>query len=161
MGSLETPEGLTKIYVELPNHPSVAGESMWAREVGQNRYELRNIPFHAYALNFLDVVEAVAGELDERPVVRRLIRRSGHQTLRICFDESALLEERVPLLRQLGSLGASFEGASQSYYAIDVAPGGNYPSVLGQLRGWQEAGMLSFETGDARAPGSFDDLPAV
>jgi hypothetical protein len=161
MGSLESPEGLTKIYVELPHHPSVAGESMWALAVGENRYELRNIPFHAYGLNFLDVVEAVAVADDERPVVRRLIRRSGNRTLRLCFDESALLEERVPLLRQLRPLGASFEGASQSYYAIDVPPEGDYEGVLKQLRAWSELGLLWFETCEARAPGAFSASAAV
>jgi hypothetical protein len=161
MGSLEAPEGLIKIHVDLPHHPTVGGESMWARRVGDDRYELRNSPFHAYDLNFLDVVQATADEPDGKPVVRRVIRRSGHQTLRVCFNESALVEERIPLLMSLRPLGATIEGASQSYFAIDVEPDGDYVSVRAQLREWEEQGILSHETCEARVTGSFDAHPGA
>jgi hypothetical protein len=152
-------DGLTKIRVELPNHPNVGGESMWALTVGEDVYELRNVPFHAYDLNFLDVVEARAEGPEMRPTVRRVVRRSGHQTLRCCFNESALQEERLPLMMGLRALGATFEGASGSYFAIDVEPGGDYLAVREQLRAWEEQGLLSYETCEARVPGSFDDRP--
>jgi hypothetical protein len=153
----EHEDGLVKIYVDLPNHWGVAGEAMWARPVGQHRYEIRNVPFHAFDLNFLDVVEAAPEGSDPRPRVRRVIRRGGHQTLRVVFHESALLEERIPLLRELRAHGASFEGASQSYFAIDVEPGGDYRAVVDQLARWQQEGILRYESCEARVPGSFDE----
>ena len=160
MGSTEAPEGLTKIYVELPNHHSVAGEAMWGRALGPDRYELRNVPFHAYDLNFLDVVDTVRVPADPRPRVARVIRRSGHLTLRVSFDDGCSLEERIPLLRSLGPLGASFESASPSYFALDVEPGGDYQAICQELGLWQSHGVLWFETCGARVTGSFDDLPA-
>jgi len=152
---------LTKIRVELPNHPHVGGESMWALSVGEDVYELRNVPFHAYDLNFRDVVEARVEGPEDRPVVRRVVRRSGHLTLRCCFNESALLEERIPLLMSLRPMHATFEGASASYFAIDVEPGGDFLAVREQLREWEQQGLLSYETCEARVPGSFDDRPGA
>jgi hypothetical protein len=163
MGWTEDPAGLTKIRVPLPNHSLVGGESIWARHIAEDRYELRNVPFHAYDLNFLDVVEAVADadDADGKPTVRRVTRRSGHRTLRVCFDESSLLEERLPLLMLLRPQGATFEGASERYFAIDVEPHGNYAGICAQLQEWQQQGLLWFETCGARAPGSFDEPPSA
>jgi hypothetical protein len=161
MGWTEDPAGLTKIRVPLPNHSLVGGESIWARQIAEDRYELRNVPFHAYDLNFLDVVEAVAETDDGKPTVRRVTRRSGHRTLRVCFHESSLLEERLPLLMLLRPQGATFEGASERYFAIDVEPYGDYLAVCAQLQEWAQQGVLWFETCQARAPGSFDEGPTT
>jgi hypothetical protein len=84
---VETDE-LTKAHVDLPNHWVVGGESMWARALGEDAYELQNVPFHAYDLNYLDVVEAVVASPDRKPSVIRVIRRSGHRTLRLFFKDS-------------------------------------------------------------------------
>jgi Domain of unknown function (DUF4265) len=160
MSWTETPAGLDKLRVDLPNHPQVTGETLWGKRLGEGLYELRNVPFHAYGLNFRDVVQASPAKPGEPPTVRRVQRAGGHRTLRLCFTEEALLPERVPSLMSLRKLGATFEGASQSYFAIDVEPGGDYPAVCQRLRQWQEQGLLTFETGEARDFGSFDALPA-
>jgi hypothetical protein len=156
MSWMQMPEGLEKLRVELPNHPHVTGETMWGKDVGRGRYEIRNVPFHAYGLNFRDVVEVAEGAEGEPPCIRRVHRRSGHRTLRVCFTEAALLEERVPSLLTLRRHGATFEGASQSYFAIDVDPLGTYASICEQLELWQEQGLLSFETCEAPEVGPFD-----
>jgi len=156
---MENPEGLEKLRVELPNHPQVQGETLWAMPVGGKLYEVRNVPFHAYGLNFRDVVEAEAEVADEPPTVRRVHRRSGHRTLRVCFTEEALFEERVPTLMKLRNLGATFEGASQAYFAIDVEPSGDYLRICELLGQWQDQGLLSFETCEARDLRFFDAGP--
>src|SRR5689334_3280740 len=73
---------LTKVHVDLPNHWAVGGESMWARPLGGSAYEIHNVPFYAYDLSFLDVVEAIPANPTQKPSILRVIRRSGHRTLR-------------------------------------------------------------------------------
>jgi len=133
---------------------------MWARPVGGNAYELDNVPFHAYDLNYLDVVEAVAQSPERKPSVVRVLRRSGHRTLRLFFNKATPDSERVPLLASLKTLGASFEGADERYFALDIEPKGNYEAVRARLDEWASQGILDYETCEARVPGSFDDKPS-
>jgi uncharacterized protein DUF4265 len=152
-------ENLTKIRVDLPNHWATGGEAMWAQLVGENLYELRNAPFYAYDLNFLDVVEAVSEHEDLKPDVRRVVRRSGHRTLRVFFSKAVSSSERPALLETLKELGATFEGATESLFAIDIKADGSYDAVCERLYEWEKKGLLEYETCEARVPGSFDDAP--
>jgi hypothetical protein len=160
MSWMQAPEGLVKLRVALPNHPHVKGETLWGKPVSGGLYEVRNVPFHAYGLNFRDLVEVSADAAVQPPTIRQVRVRSGHRTLRVCFTEEALLEERVPNLMTLRALGATFEGASQAYFAIDVEPGGAYGLICEHLEGWRDQGILTFETCEARDGGSFD-MPAA
>lgn len=152
-------EELTKVIVDLPNHWATGGESIWARPLGEELFEVRNVPFYAYGLNFLDIVRAVASSSDEKPVVLQLVRSSGHQTLRVSFNDTVPESERPELLRRLNAHRAYVEGANPGYFAIDVEPEGDYAAVRAQLDEWEGAGLLSYETCEARVPGSFDDSP--
>jgi Domain of unknown function (DUF4265) len=156
MSWMEAPEGLVKLRVDLPNHPLVTGETLWGKQLRHGLFEIRNVPFHAYGLNFRDVVETTAQAAGEPPLVRRVQRRSGHRTLRVTFTEEALLEERVPSLMKLRPLGGTFEGASPAYFAIDVEPGGDYLAICHQLEELRDQGLLSFETGESGDEASFD-----
>lgn len=133
---------------------------MWARPLGDDAYELQNVPFHAYDLNYLDVVEAVAASPDRKPSVIRVVRRSGHRTLRLVFKESTPDPDRVPLLESLKTLGASLEGADRKYFALDIEPAGDYAAVRTRLDEWTSQGILDYETCEARVEGSFDDKPS-
>jgi hypothetical protein len=97
-------EKLTKVHVELPNHWATGGESMWAVDLGGDLYELRNTPFHAYGLNFGDVVKATADSPDLKPEIRKVVKRSGNQTLRIFFNQPTSPEKISGLLKSLQPL---------------------------------------------------------
>jgi hypothetical protein len=131
-------EGLTKIYVDLPNHWATSGESMRALAVGENLYELHNVPFYAYDLNFLDIVEAVSDREDLKPELRRVVRRSGHRTLRVFLSRTVTSSEGVALLKTLDELGATFERATKRLFAIDVDVKGNYDAVCARLDEWEK-----------------------
>lgn len=148
---------LEKVHIDLPNHWATGGESLWALPLGGNRYEIRNVPFYAYGLNFGDVVEATSDRSDLKPEVRRVVARSGHQTLRVSFKKTVPEELRIELMQQLGALKASFERATKSYFAIDVEPDGDYQATRKQLDSWQEQGVLDYETCEPRVEDSFDD----
>ena len=150
---------LTKVHIDLPNHWGTGGESLWAEDLGGDLFRIRNVPFYAYGLNFEDVVRATADSPDLKPEVREIVKRSGHRTLRIFFDESYPEDGRIELLRQLNEHRAYFERATPSYFAIDIEPEGSYETVCDQLWAWENAGFLSYETCEARVPGSFDAVP--
>lgn len=152
-------EDLTKIVVDLPHHWATGGESMWARQVGEDLYEVRNVPFYAYGLNFGDVIRAIEPAPDKKPVVLELVTASGHETLRVRFTDAVAEADRPELLRELHRHQAYFEGANCSYFAIDVEPEGDYAAVRAQLDEWDADGLLEYETCEARVPGSFDDRP--
>lgn len=153
-------EHLVKLYVELPNHFGTGGESVWAAPLGGDRYEVRNIPFRAYGLNYLDVVEARAIRAGSRPTVLRVLQSGGHRTLRVRFlNESTSDFERVDLLRAFERLGASFEAATRAYIAIDLPPECLHDQVIAELERLQLDGVLEYESCEPRVPGSFDIEP--
>lgn len=152
-------DDLRKIVVPLPNHWAAERESMWARALGNGLFEIRSVPFYAYGLNHLDVVHAVESSADDEPVVLELVRASGHHTLRVYFNGTTRGSEHVELLRQLDGYQASFEHARAGHFAVDVQPDGDYAAVRARLDQWMRAGLLDYESCEARVPGSFDDHP--
>ena len=152
-------EDLTKIVVDLPHHWATRGESIWGQPLGNDLYEVRNVPFYAYGLNFGDVVRAIEPSSDQKPVAVEVVEASGHQPLRVSFTNTLADKDRPELLRELNVHRAYFEGANASYFAIDVQPEGDYAAVRAQLDDWEGRGLLGYETCEARVPGSFDDRP--
>lgn len=120
---------------------------MWAKALGDDLYELRNNPFYAYGLNFLDVVYAVARAADQKPSVLRVVRRSGHQTIWITFIDDSHEDARVELLKELNQWRGFHENANGTYFVVDVEPDGDYAAVIERLSHWRDQGLLSYHTG--------------
>lgn len=153
-------EKFTKVLVDLPNGNGIGGESMWAVELGDDLFELRNVPFHSYGLNFGDVVRAIPDRPDEKPRVLEVVRPSGHQTLRVVFlDDLTNDAQRLEHLRSLARFGATYEGRSRSLFAVDIEPDGDVNAVRDVLDVLLADGILGYETTEPRVAGSFDDLP--
>lgn len=152
-------KALTKVLVQLPNHWATSGESMWARALGNDLYELENSPFHAYDLNYRDVVYAVADDPRHKPIVRRVERRSGRRTLRVVFLEHVSEPQRTLLLKGLDRFGVTWEGADARLFSLDIPGESQYQPVCDQLWAWEQEGLLEYETCEARILGSFDDAP--
>ena len=132
---------------------------MWARDLGDDLYELHNTPFYAYDLNYLDVVYAVSDDPNRKPLIQRVERRSGHRTLRVVFDNSIPAPQRPIQLKALDKFGVTWEGSNATLFALDIADSGNYQAVCDQLWEWENAGILGYETCEARVLGSFDAEP--
>ena len=156
----EEDDQLTKVHIELPHHWAIGGESMWARDLGGDLYQLRNTPFYAYDLNFGDVVRATADGPDLKPEIRTVVRRSGNRTLRVFFSESLDVQARLERLASLVPMHVSYEGATKRLYALDLEPEADMAAVRAVLDEWSEQGWASYETCEARVPGSFDDAPS-
>lgn len=149
-------DNLAKVHVDLPNHWATGGESLWARDLGSGRFRIENVPFYAYDINFYDIVEARALGPDLKPSVMRVLERSGHQTIRVLFDNATSEEERIERLNSLADLHVSYERCNQRYFALDLEPDASANEVRDRLDTWTTEGVLEYETCEARQPGSFD-----
>jgi hypothetical protein len=151
-----TDEQLTKVHIDLPHHWATGGESLWAEDLGGDRYRLENVPFYAYDLNFHDIVEARASRPDLKPSVLRVLERSGHQTIRVFFREDMSETDKLAHLSALTECHVTFERCSGRYFALDLEPEAPVDEVRERLDVLESEGTLAYETCEARVPGSFD-----
>jgi hypothetical protein len=140
-------EDLNKVYIDLPDNKVTGGESVWARPLGGDLYEVRNSPWYAYDIHFGDIIRAQTIRSEEPPRFLEVVKSSGHKTLRVAFPKGMPEAAQVDLLDQLKDDGASYERANALLVAIDVLPSGNYQRVCDQLWAWEQQGKLEYETG--------------
>jgi hypothetical protein len=155
--SEEVDEGLVKVFVDLPNHWATGGESMWAKPLGNDEYELRNTPFYAYGLNWGDIVLAISAEDRLKPEVREVVRQSGNRTLRLYFQNNLDRSTQVRFLEDISELGLSYERATEILIALDIPSESNYEAICNHLWALENDGILEYETCESRSEGSFDD----
>ena len=152
-------EPLTMVHISLPNHWATDGESLWALPLGDDLYEIRNIPFYAYFINWGDVVKAPENE-DQIPEVKEVVRTSGHETFRVVFDSKLNQEAQLSILSSLESFDLSWERCNDCYVALDLHVETNYDAVYDRLSELKRDEILAFETCEARVPGEFDAIPS-
>src|SRR4051794_37782486 len=104
-------ERMVKIVANLPadEEGGPGGESFWAKPLGDDLYELNNIPFSAYDLHLYDIVRAVSPSPDRIPEIAEVVRRSGHKTLRVLISEDTPPDARRRILDRLNALQAFYE----------------------------------------------------
>lgn len=141
---MTTDEDLVKVHIDLGDNPDAGGEAMFAKPLGNSLFELRNNPFHAYDLNFMDIVEAVEDAPHLKPSIKRVVTRSGHRTIWVSFRESVPRDDRVALLKELNAWRAYFEGKEAKYFSIDVEPEGDYDRTLARIEEWRRTGKLEY-----------------
>jgi hypothetical protein len=140
-------EELTKVLIDLPGEKGPSGERLWAKHLGGDLYELRNSPWFAYDLHFYDVVRAVPTKPGEVPRFVKVVRRSGHKTLRVLFAQETAEADRLAMLRELHRWKAFHEHYGGRFYAVGVEPSGDYGAVCDRLWQWEQQGKLVYETG--------------
>lgn len=149
-------DNLTKVHLHLPRNEQVGGESFWAEDLGNHLYRLRNTPFHAYGINFYDIVYAKAQSDELKPSILKVHEHCGHKTLRVFFLDDTSTQERISKLSELNKFKAYHENANGTLFAIDVEPEGDYDAVCDLLYKWENEGVLSYETCEAREGYGFD-----
>lgn len=143
-----------KIRVDLPRHSEVSGESLWADIVKDNYYEIKNIPVFAYGINYMDVVEVVDNS-DGVKEVLRVVKRSGHQTVRIRFIDKKTEEENYQRLLNIKGEGVGSEKWNSNMYALNVTPERDYDKFLDELDLLERQKILEYEAA-GEWEGSFD-----
>ena len=98
-------------------------ETLWATALGDDEYMLDNSPFYAYSVSWKDTVYAPVDEAEGLPTFVRVVRKSGHRTIRVIFDPPVQEgNESDVVLQGLVALGCSYEGANRGYVSIDLPP---------------------------------------
>jgi hypothetical protein len=142
-----TPEGLVKIHITINNDMlGTSGESVWAKPLGNDLYEIRNTPWHTFDVNWGDVVKAVAEDEQKKPEFIEVVRQSGHRSLHILFFEGCAAEEKRTILGQLRTWKANYENADGMLYAVDVPPEGDFDGLCEYLDGLVSDTRLDYRT---------------
>lgn len=137
---------LVKIIFELEpsdwhNH---ATESVWAASLGNGKYQVRNVPFHAYGVGYDDIVNAKPnghGQL----IVQDVAEHRGHSTYRAILNPGTTDEEFERAWNKIGSLGSTYERASDRLIAIDVPPETDIYAAYAALESGEKENVWGFE----------------
>jgi Domain of unknown function (DUF4265) len=98
-------------------------ETLWAFDLGNDRYRLDNSPFYAYSVSLGDVVYAPIDAAEGRPTFKTMLKKSGNRTVRVFFDEPVQAGNDSDILLQgLVAMGCEFEGANPRYVAVTIPP---------------------------------------
>lgn len=115
-------------------------EQLWARRLGERRFEICCIPFFVYDLALGDVVETDTGY-----DLVRVAERSGRSVFRIWFGETRT--PRQDVADELTERRALLEWSSPNLLAVDAADP-THAQVIADYLAEQERGeRLMFETG--------------
>lgn len=121
-------------------------EQLWARDVGDNRFEICCIPFFAYDLALGDIVScAPAGA--RQYVNQNVVEQSGHYTFRVWFGRPSAPALKLEVVQELAALQARLEWASENLLAVDAADWEHAQPVADRLQARQDAGDLVYEAG--------------
>ena len=96
-------------------------ETLWAHDLGSDRYKIDNCPFFAYGVSLHDVVLAPKVPTDGRPTFERVLSKSGNRTVRVFFNAPVVtgnVSDRI--LRGLVAMGCGYEGANSSYVVVNI-----------------------------------------
>ena len=129
----DSDEALVKIALRSADGTDVQVETPWAKRVGDNLYELDNVPWYAYGVSCGDIVEALPAE-DGLPEFRRVVRKSGNRTLRVILKPPANEStDSKAILDRLVVMGCDCEGMNHSYVAVNIPPTANFGDVCAFL----------------------------
>lgn len=83
-------------------------ETLWAHDLGSDRYKLDNSPFYAYVVSADDTVFAPHDDAEGLPTFRSVVAKPGNRTVRIVFDPPVVSgNESDGVLQGLVALGCA------------------------------------------------------
>ena len=118
----DTDHPSAKVVFRVPNEDGLYEvETLWAYDLGDDRYKIDNVPFYAYSVSLNDIVYAPLDPEDERPTFQKVLTKSGNRTVRVVFEPPVEPGNRSDeVLKGLVSLGCSQERANSKYVAINI-----------------------------------------
>ena len=120
-------------------------EQLWARRLGEDRFEICCIPFFVRDIDLGDHVQV---SLDEDSyMIQGVVWKSGHYTFRAWFGNSSnprASEEVVSKRREFGYL---YEWYSNNLLGIDAPSEERAEEISGYLASMEQLSSLSYETG--------------
>ena len=115
--------GMVKVFIE-PSAGSdlVAGETVWAKSVGESLYKIDNIPVFSEAYHLGDIVECEDSK-EYSLVVRRLKQASGNRTLRFQLAQQPNERDWKRLTGRLAQMGVECVIGFTGTCAFNLRPG--------------------------------------
>jgi hypothetical protein len=122
MADAEAPTA--KVLFRVPcEDGSAEVETLWAHDLGSDRYRLANCPFYAYGVSWEDIIHAPFDPQEGFPTFQRVLEKSGNRTIRIVFDDESVESGKAKsVLDGIMALGCDYEGATKTYLSINVPP---------------------------------------
>lgn len=105
-------------------------ETLWAIDVGSDRYRLDNCPFYAYGVSLDDVVHAPFREEDGLATFSQVVEKSGNRTVRVILPGA---EQDDHLLEAPTALGCSYEGMYNTLISVTVPKGTDLGAAIRML----------------------------
>lgn len=130
--------------------PECDSESLFAKKISKELYEIRNVPLYLYGLNWGDQVK-VAYE-NSQLIGKEVIKYGGHSTYRIFFHVDPDEQNGIQLLNRLNQIGCTYERANNSLFGIDVPPDSNIHIVYAFLKEGEQLNYWEFEEGHCGHP---------
>jgi Domain of unknown function (DUF4265) len=124
-----------KVLFRVPEEDGSANvETLWAFDLGEDRYRLDNSPFYAYSVSVGDVVYAPIDPDEGRATSSRVLEKSGNRTVRVILDPPvADGNSSDVVVKELLDLGCSYEGANPTYLCIVIPPESDFAAVCSLL----------------------------
>jgi hypothetical protein len=128
-------EPTAKVLFRLAeNDGSNSVETLWAYDLGENRYKLDNSPFYAYGVSWGDTVLAPRDETEGHATFHSLLEKSGYRTVRVVFDPPVRRgNESNVTLKGLVKLGCEYERANAQYIALSIPPSVDLAKIVEYL----------------------------
>lgn len=135
--------GYVKVAYEIPPTDEEKGftETVWAKPLGGELYQLENVLAFAEHLNLHDVVQCRETK-NGLPVIAEVVRRSGNKTLRVIFREEASDDSCIDVLIELRRRGIFYEKAAFKRYTFNIEPTDDYVSTRDFLKTKETEGLL-------------------
>jgi len=122
------------LFRVISEEGSVNVETLWAFDLGQDRYRLDNMPFYAYSVSLGDVVLAPIDPAEQLPTFESVVEKCGNRTVRIFFEEPVESgSTSMVLLEGLVEMGCEYEVATRRYITVTVPPRVELASVRDYL----------------------------
>ena len=116
-------------------------ELVWSKPLGNNLYQVENVPEDIEDVNLHDVVKCKQ-ESGELPIIIEIVRRSGNRTLRVKFREETSAENAVDVIMELRRKDVFYEKGSLRRYMFNIKPTVNYEAIRDFLKAKEEDGLL-------------------
>lgn len=140
---------LVKILYIIPEGEAGAGqgESLWAFSLGNQLYELQNIPVYADHLNVGDIVHC--DELsDTIPIIQELVARSGNRTLRLIFKDETPDDICIGIMNELSQRNILCEKVATKRFMFNIPPTSDYAWAQDFLKTKEEGLLWLYEQAD-------------
>ncbi len=136
-------------------YPDFATERLWAKKLGQNEFQVENIPMYVRGISYGDIVEAKEVSEDVYEFTK-FLKHSGHSTFRIYINQEIQDREEVlqQIIQELNAFGVKTEcSKDNTLTAVDLPEGVEVSKVGQYLNDKYKAGILDYQ--EASVPNDY------